>query len=116
MITVITYLPKKYSADIRGQYISATEELLETVLGVPKGNVAFVNHFVPLDEICHIGADTKTIYIYNSEDFTLEQKAEMTRAYDEKCQELFGDDKGMTIVIFKPHQKEEVAVGGKLGE
>lgn len=40
----------------------------------------------------------------------------MTKAYDEKCLELFGDDKGMTIMIFKPHQKEEAALGGKLGE
>lgn len=116
MVTVITYLPKKYSEDIRKKYIDTVEGLIEKTLNVPKENIALINHFVPLDEICYIGADTKTIYLYHSEEFSLEQKAEMTKAYDEKCVELFGDDKGMTIMIFKPHQKEEAALGGKLGE
>ncbi len=114
MITVITYLPGKYSKETRKNYIDMVDELIEKILKAPGEEIVHANHFVPVDEICHIGADTKTIYLYHSEEWSLEQKAEMTKAYDEKCQELFGGDKGMTIVIYKPHKKDEIAVGGVL--
>lgn len=114
MVTVITYLPEKYSVEDRKKYIDTVEELIEKILHVPGQEIVHANHFVPTDEICYIGADTKTIYLYHSEDWSLEQKAEMTKAYDARCQELFGEDKGMTIVIYKPHKKDEIAVGGVL--
>ena len=81
--------------------------------------LGYKHSFVYLQEIdpdCmdETGINMKSLIVFTTHDKTPEAKNELCRMFDEACAEVYGENKGRTIVIFKEHSGENAGSNGYL--
>ena len=114
MSVAIVYLPKGYSFEQKQCLITKTKAACMAGLRVTeKHSSVFIRELEP-DCMDDYAKNTKYLFVYTTLGKTPEGKDLVCRGFDEACAEVFGEEKGRTIVLFKEHSDENAGSNGYL--
>lgn len=114
MSIAISYIPEGYSPEQKKRLIQGIKQACMEGFGVNEDH-----SFVSIQEIKNENMDEQTknmksLFVYTTYGKTLEGKNKICKGFEDTCANVFGADKGRTIVIIKEHDNDNAGSNGLL--
>ena len=114
MAIVTAMIPAGFDAETKARFVSKTKEALSIAFDlIPKAISLWVQEYAP-ENMCPDAAKKRVLIVYTTVGKTDEEKNRVGQLFDKVCEDVLGDQKGDTFVIFKEHVNANVCARGIL--